>query len=83
MHGLGSGNRGIGVSHIRIGNEASLKHNLRLHTKECGFEENEVGKLANRDRTDFIGHSMNDRRVDGVLCKVAQNPKIIGIRMNG
>ena len=44
--GLGRGNRGVGVAHVRPGDEAALEHQLGFDAEERGLEDDEVGELT-------------------------------------
>lgn len=68
---LRSGNRGARVAHRIPGNKTALDDHLGFYAEECRLPENEVGKLARFDGSDFAGYAVGDGGIDGVLRDVA------------
>lgn len=46
MHGLGRGDRCIGIAHCRVGNRATFDDQRGLHAEEGGLPNHDVGPFT-------------------------------------
>src|SRR4029453_6252514 len=74
---LRRGDRGVGIAHQRVGDLATLQHQLGFHAEERGVPQHKVREFALLHGSDGVGHALCDGRVDGVLRHVALEAEVV------
>src|SRR5690606_28468053 len=77
---LRRGNGGVGVTHLRLGDDTTLEYKLGAYAEKCGLPQYEIGPFSRLHRTHLMCDSMRERRVDGVLGDIAAHPEIVCAR---
>ncbi len=70
--------RGVGVAHLCIGNYPTLNYDFGLSAKKRRLPQDQIRQLADLHRTDLRGHSVRDRRIDGVFGDIAAGAEVVG-----
>src|SRR4051794_33893609 len=77
MHGLGGGDRRVGIAHGRGDDAAALDDAVGLYPEERWRPEDEIGKLALFHRADVLRDTMGDGGIDGIFRDIALGAHIV------
>ena len=81
MNRLWRWNRGVRVAHGGCGDGSADQHHVGFHTKKGWRPKDQIGPLAQLDRTNMFGDALSDCRVDCIFGDVALDPFIINCRL--
>src|SRR5699024_4523081 len=78
-HGLWSAKRGIGLAQYSHSTHPVLQDNTRLCAKHIWIPKHKISYLTLLNRTDIIGYSVGNSRVNGIFSDILFGSVIIGM----
>ena len=76
-HRLRRGDRGVGVAHGGVGDEAAFDDDLRLDAEKGRAPQHQIGDFAHFDGADVVAEAVGDGRVDGVFGNVTFDAGVV------
>ena len=76
-NGLRRGDAGIGVAHLRPGDDAAFDDHLGFRAEKCGLPQHEISEFADFDRADEMAHAVRERGIDGVFRDISFDTQVV------